>query len=241
MNLGSISKSRSRAFRIQFKPSSSLPWKCLVSNEAEREALCSKGRGEDLLDPELQIGVHATTGDARPDVGALFLEHRASMYAVAYKLAGPQGHQLAQDAVSEVALSLLKKYPENVENWQAYLVTSVKNRVKDLKTSAYERHEFANSETVYDVEYKDAPPIHADQEPAAVAERKEQAQSVREALEELRKDNPVAAEAFWQVKVLERTSSEVAKDMGVSSSRVRQHVMEARAKLSTALKERWEA
>lgn len=172
---------------------------------------------------------------SRPDIAALYTEHRDRVWAAAYKQAGPQGREIAEDAVNEIFVSLLRKCPEDVKNWAAYLITAVKNKVKDLQTSAYAKRERANSETVYDVEGETGHHGHAELDPAVVVVRNERATLVTDALREVREADPDAADALWKVKVLGYTSSEVAQEAGVSASRVRQRVATGRDLMKIAL------
>lgn len=175
------------------------------------------------------------TGDSRPDVAALYDVHGEHLRKVAYRHAGPLGRQVAEDAVQEVFLNLLRKYPENVKDWRAYLVTSVKNKVTDLLTKGPAKHEHANTEQV------DIVNAERDQNEGSVnavadaVEGEELATLVRAALAEVREEDPDAFDAFWQIEVCDRTSGDVAAEAGVSSSRIRQLKGRARELLKQAL------
>ncbi|MEH3138815.1 MAG: sigma factor [Mycobacterium kyogaense] len=69
----------------------------------------------------------------RPDLGALYLAHRDAMYKVAASVLRDQGLQSqAADAVSEAIVSILASPPENVANWEAFLVTAAKRKALDI-------------------------------------------------------------------------------------------------------------
>lgn len=78
------------------------------------------------------------SSSGHPDVEALYLKHNDAMYRVAYRVLRESGHKdLAKDAVQLVFESLLKSSPsEPVDNWEAFLVRSVRNRALDLLRSA---------------------------------------------------------------------------------------------------------
>lgn len=175
------------------------------------------------------------TGPSRPDVAALYVAHGEHLRKVAYRHAGLLGRQVADDAVQEVFLNLLRKYPENVKDWRAYLVTSVKNKVIDLLTKGPAKHEHANTEQVDVVNYEIDQSQGTVDTVAEAVEGEERAALVRAALAEVREEDPAGFNAFWQIEVCDRTSGDVAAEAGVSSSRIRQLKGRARELLEQAL------
>ncbi len=176
-----------------------------------------------------------------PDPGALFLEHRDAMYRAAYAFAGASYASIAEDAVQEVMISIMTRYPSGVRNWRSYLVTSVVNKIRDIARSPARREQPANESDVVDVlsleralgDYAGDPL----EEVVDAVERETIVARVRLALDELREKDSVAADVLWQVKVMGKTSVDVATEMGVSDSRVRQIVMRAKRSLKASLQD----
>jgi len=175
---------------------------------------------------------------AGPDIAALYEKHRDAMYRVARSMLRGDDEHHAEDVVQEAVLSVLRNPPMNVESWEALFVQAVKRKVYDLWKSSVHRHE----RLVFD----DAVPFEDELggddlgiDPAVVIEeireREAAVAHVRRALAELERTDPEAAHSYRQVKELGRTSRDVAVAMGVSDSRVRQHVMRARKKLRETL------
>lgn len=175
---------------------------------------------------------------AGPDIAALYEKHREAMYRVARSMLRGDDEHHAEDIVQEAVLSVLRNPPTNVESWEALFVQVVKRKVYDLWKSSVHRKE----RLVFD----DAVPLEDELggddlgiDPAVVVEeireREAAVTHVRRALAELERTDPEAAHSYRQVKELGRTSGEVAVGMGVSDSRVRQHVMRARKRLREIL------
>jgi RNA polymerase sigma-70 factor (ECF subfamily) len=173
-----------------------------------------------------------------PDIPALYGKHKDAMYRVARSMLRGDADHRAEDVVQEAVISLWRQPPKDVENWEAVFVQAVKRKVYDLWKSSVNRHEIL----VLD----DAIPLDRELggddlglDPAVVIEETREREAlvslVRGALAELARTDPESAHAYRQVKELERTSREVAAEMGVSDSRVRQHVMRARKKLMEIL------
>jgi DNA-directed RNA polymerase specialized sigma24 family protein len=135
----------------------------------------------------------------------------------------------------------VKNPPRNVESWEGLFVQTVKRKVYDLWKSSARTHESLVVDDATSLE--DEPDgDHQDLDPAVLVaeidEREARAVLVRESLAELAQTDPEGARILWEVKALERTSAEVAADMGVSASRVRQHIMRARKKLEEVIEAR---
>ncbi|TWD75074.1 RNA polymerase sigma factor (sigma-70 family) [Kribbella amoyensis] len=175
------------------------------------------------------------------DIAAQYLKHKDAMFRVAHSLLRQDDRHLAEDIVQEAVLSLVRNPPSSVESWGGLFVQTVKRKIFDLWKSSARTHE----RLVID----DATPLedepdgdHQDLDPAVVVaeidEREARAVLVRASLAELARTDPEGARILWEVKALERTSGEVATEMGVSASRVRQHIMRARKKLAEIIEAR---
>ena len=187
------------------------------------------------MEPQHQADFEADSDGVSPDIGALYEEHRDAMYRMARSMLRTDDEHRAEDVVQDVMVSLLPKLPTGIRNWESFLVHAVKMRIYDLWRSAAHKHE----RLVLD----DARPLEGERhggddlglDPAQVVEEMRERAStvaeVRAALADLDRREPQAAYAYRQVKVLERTSQDVADELGVSGSRVRQQVMKARNEL----------
>jgi RNA polymerase sigma factor (sigma-70 family) len=175
---------------------------------------------------------------AGPDIPALYEKHKGAMYRVARSMLREHDEQRAEEAVQEAVISLWRNPPEDVESWEAVFVQAVKWRVYDMLKSSVRKHELLVLEDAKPLE-GELGPDDLDLDPAVVVEelheRAATAVRVRGALAELARTDPEAARVYRQVKELERSSAAVAAEMGVSDSRVRQHVMRARKKLREIL------
>lgn len=174
-----------------------------------------------------------------PDLSALYLAHREAMYGMARSLLRADNHHHAEDVVQQVMLSLMPTPPTDVRNWEAFLVNAVRLKVYDFWKSAARRRERLTLEDARPVGDERHAPEDLHPDPAVVVEESERRDAtvvqVRAAMTELARRDPQAAYVFRQVKQLERTSEDVAEELGVSSSRVRQHVMKARKQLRRIL------
>jgi RNA polymerase sigma-70 factor (ECF subfamily) len=191
------------------------------------------------MEPQQHAASAADASSVGPDIGALYLEHREVMYRVAYSLLRADRHNRAEDVIGEVMLSIRKNLPGAVRNWEAFLVRAVRNKVLDLWKSAGHRHErLALAEaSPLDDDRLGGDEVDDDPAPGVVdlIERQRTVQTVREAMAELEAWDRQAAYVLWQCKGLERSSQEVADELGVSSSRVRQIAAKARKELISIL------
>lgn len=172
------------------------------------------------------------------DIGAMYEKYKDALYRFARSmLRGDQQHQ-AEDVVQEAVISVWRNPPEDVVSWEGLFVQAVRWKIYDLwKSAAYQRE----STTLDGVVRVDAE-RHVDDpgsDPAMLMEETREREAavvrVREAMATLAAEDLEAAYVYRQVKEAERTSGEVAAEMGVSASRVRQHVMRARARLMEIL------
>lgn len=194
------------------------------------------------MEPQRQAASESDANTVSPDFGALYEEHKDAMYSVARSMLRNDKQHHAEDVIQDVVVSLLSKRPTGVRNWEALLVHAVKMKVYDLWKSAAHKNEkllLADAQPFED-ERHGGDDLGLD--PAVVVEETHErgaiVAQVRAALAELERREPRAAYAYRQVKELGRTSGDVALELGVSSSRVRQHVMTARAALITAMRMR---
>lgn len=191
------------------------------------------------MDPQQDVVSATDVSTVPPDIGAVFLKHRDVMYSVAYAMLRTDQHNQAKDVIGEVMVAILRHPPDSVENWEAYLVRSVQNKIRDLWKSAAHRHE--------QLLLAEAAPIEGDRlggdevedDPASdvveLISRQQTVQSVRAAMAEVEAWDPQAAYVLWQCSGLERSSQQVADDLGLSSSRIRQISSKARKKLISLL------
>lgn len=175
---------------------------------------------------------------ANQDIGAMYDKCKDALYRVARSmLRGDQQHQ-AKDVVQEAVISVLRNPPEIVVSWEGLFVQAVKWKIYDLwKSSAY-RHESTTLDGVVQVDGERGD-VDPGSDPAVLAEETREREAavtrVRGAMAALAVEDPDGAHVYRQVKEVGRTSGEVAAEMGVSASRVRQHVMRARVRLMEIL------
>ncbi len=191
------------------------------------------------MEPQQHVTSAAGASSVGPDLGALYLEHREVMFRVAYSMLRTDRHNRAEDVIGEVMVSLMKNPPPgHVDNWEAFLVRAVRNKIVDLWRSAAHRHEQLSLAEVSPLDHE-LGGDQIDDDPAIkvvdLIERQRTVQTVREAMVELEAGDRQAAYVLWQVNGLDRTSREVADELGVSSSRVRQIAAKARKELISIL------
>lgn len=170
----------------------------------------------------------------RPDIGALYEKHKDATYGVARKMLRRDDQHRAEDVVQEAVLSVVRNPPKNVTSWEGLFVQAVKRKIYDLWKSAAREHErlvLGDATPLEDELGGDGLGLDAGVVVEETHQRAATVARIREAMTELARTEPQAAYVFGQVKGLERTSSEVAAELGVSDSRVRQHVMKARKAL----------
>mgnify|MGYP000017548058 FL=1 len=193
------------------------------------------------MEPRDQAASRPDVERARPDVEALYLQHKDAMWGMALSMLRGDTNQ-AKDVIQEVVLALAAKRPRDVDNWEAYLVTAVKLKIRDLWKSARHRRERLRLEEITPIEGERLGADDLGLDPAVLVEedheRSTTVTEVREALAELRVTHPDAHYVFVQVKAEGRTSQDVSAELGVSDSRVRQHVMTARSELRKILEAR---
>lgn len=190
------------------------------------------------MDPDPEPASTADVFGDGLDFPALYEKHKDAMYGTARRLLRGDDQHRAEDVVQEAVFSVWRNPPDTVRSWEALFVQAVKRKVYDLwKSAAHERERLV---------LEDARPLDeelggADMglDPAEVVEetfdRATDIARVRSAHAQVTKSDPHAAHVYWQVKALGRSSAEVAAEMGVSDSRVRQLAMRARTQLMDIL------
>ncbi|MFE5788381.1 RNA polymerase sigma factor [Rhodococcus erythropolis] len=160
-----------------------------------------------------------------PDLPALYLLHRESMYRVAASLLRRAGLvDDAADVVHAAVLSILPSPPTGVQNWEAFLVTAVKRKALDHLKSAAVIH--SGPEISEDHDCADA--IDVAEDVADAVDRGRLTGLVTEALQGLDERLRVVA---WEYIALNRPRVEVAAQLGVTPARVSQMKLEALAAL----------
>lgn len=189
-----------------------------------------------------QVVPEAVAASDRPDIGALYLVHRDTMYRVARAMLRGADQYQAEDVVQEVMVSVIKHPPTGVRNWEAFFVSAVKRKILDLWKSAYHRHERLVLSEVTPVDGDRLAGDQLDEDPAQgvadLLQRQRTVALVREAMSELELQQAQAAYVLWQSAGHERSSAELAAELGVSSSRVRQIAGKARKDLIRILTEK---
>jgi RNA polymerase sigma factor (sigma-70 family) len=193
------------------------------------------------MEPPPQQAPVVQAAGVQPDLEAVYLEHRDAMYRVAFSMLRSDRHNRAEDVIGEVMMSLVKNPPrQDVRNWEAFLVRAVQNKIRDLWKSAAHRREQLVIDEAIPLEDERHGGDQVDDDPAADVVgsigRHDRVQIVRDALVELKAWDDQAAHVLWQCAGLERSSQEVADELGVSSSRVRQISAKARKELIKILR-----
>lgn len=164
--------------------------------------------------------------DAGPDWAALYEKHRPAMYRVALTvLARKAGPDLANDAVNAAMVSLMERPPENVENWEALLVSTVRRRALDIVGSAAVAR---GSELGDDHDASDG----ASEDD--VLDRMDLVARARRGILALK---PQERYVLEQYLVLERDRAEVAAELNVTPPRVSQIVRKIQGAVRAALEE----
>lgn len=170
---------------------------------------------------------------APPDLGALYLRHRDAMYQVAASVLREAGRESeTADAVNDAIVSVMASLPQEVRNWEAFLVTAAKRKALDRVRSAEVRHsgpEFV--EAIHDR----ADDIDLAGDVSDAVDRGEQAGKAWDCLSILDERH---RKAVWETVALERPRSEVAAELGVSPGRVSQMTSRALAVLREEMSRR---
>ncbi|WP_253182721.1 sigma-70 family RNA polymerase sigma factor [Arthrobacter sp. SW1] len=171
----------------------------------------------------------------QPDLAALYQRHRDAMYKMAYSVLRGAGRSSdAADVVSDAVVSIMTSPPQNVRNWEAFLLTVVKRKALDRLKSAEVRHAGpALVEAVHD--RTDGTDVV--EEVLDAVEREDRAAVIGNCLEALDERH---RKAVWDTIALERPRAEVAAELNVSPSRVSQMTTRALALLRDEMRSRKE-
>lgn len=152
-----------------------------------------------------------------PDIGALYLRHGDAMYRVAASVLREVGRASeAADAVQDAILSIIASPPDNVGNWEAFLVTAAKRKALDRVKSAEVRRTGGEFDSrIHDREDEG----DLAEEVAADVDRQRLAAVAWDCLSIL---DDRHRRVVWEMAALERKRSELADEMGVSPPRISQ-------------------
>lgn len=211
---------------------------------AELRQLLSRLRGEedDADDetasrvPTLGRGAEAATmTNMAPDLGALYLRHRDAMHGVAASVLRKAGRASeAEDAVQDAIVSIMASPPEDVRNWEAFLVTATKRKALDRIGSAAVRH--AGPEFVEAVHDR-ADDSDLAEDVAKAIDQQERAGHAWGCLAILDERH---RKAVWETAAMGQPRSAVAAEMNVSPARVSQMSTRSLALLREEMRRREE-
>lgn len=166
-----------------------------------------------------------------PDLGALYLRHRDAMHRVAASVLREAGlASQAGDAVQDAFVSIIASPPNNVQNWEAFLVTAAKRKALDRIGSADVRH--TGPELIESDHDRVDAGIDIAEDVTAELDQKNRAAIAWDCLSVLDdRDRKVV----WEIAGLGRPRAEVADEIRVSPGRVSQLVGRALARLREEL------
>ena len=179
-----------------------------------------------LIVPGRQRAAGKAVSAVPPDLGAHYIRHRDAMHKVAASVLREAGlASQAGDAVNDAIVSIMASPPNDVRNWEAFLVTAAKRKTLDRIRSAEVRHAGPElDETLHDqigdVDIADVV--------AADVDRKKGAAVAWDCLSILDSRH---RKVVWDITALERSRDEVAVELGVSPARVSQMMTRALALL----------
>lgn len=138
------------------------------------------------------------------------------MYRVAAAtLRGVGRTEEASDAVGDAIVSIMAKPPQDVRNWEAFLVRAVKRKALDRVRSARVKH----AGPTFDPATHDLTAQSAEQTVLDEYELIRRAELINDGLSVL---DDRSRQAVWETVALQRPRSEVARDLGVSPPRISQ-------------------
>lgn len=160
------------------------------------------------------------------DLAALYQRHKDAMHGIAALVLRDVGlASEAPEVVHDAIVSIRDSPPEEVRNWEAFLVTAAKRKALDRVRSARVRHSGPDlSETGHD--FADGADTAEDVADAIDLQRR--AGYVWDALPML---NEQRRKVAWEVVAKERPRGEIAAELGVTPGRVSQIRKEALAEL----------
>ncbi|MGV1030378.1 MAG: sigma-70 family RNA polymerase sigma factor [Dermatophilaceae bacterium] len=158
-----------------------------------------------------------TMTTVQPDLGALYLRYRDAMRKVAASVLREVGRASeAPDAVHDAIVSIMGSPPQNVRDWEAFLITTAKRKALDRVRSAEVRH--TGGEFV-EAAHDRAVDSDLAEDVAEVLDRPGRATFVQDCLSVLDERHQ---KAVWDTVALERPRPKVAAELGVSPARVSQ-------------------
>jgi RNA polymerase sigma-70 factor (ECF subfamily) len=160
---------------------------------------------------------------AMHDLGARYLRYGDAMHKVAASVLREAGlASQARDAVHDAMVSIMASPPDDVQNWEAFLVTAAKRKALDRIRSADVRH--AGPDSVESVHDRIDDDVDIAEDVAAELDRKDRAAVAWDCLSIL---DDRHRKVVWDIVALERSREEVASELGVSPARVSQIIRRA--------------
>lgn len=175
-----------------------------------------------------------SASDSLPDLAALYLMHRDAMYRVAASVLRSKGlAHLAEDAVQDAMVSLMRNLPDNVDNWEALMVAAARRRALDIIKSAAVKHAGPELSELDDSSSSQlGRQDDIAEEVAEVLDRNSQAVVVRDAVGTMPGGR---SGVLWQYIALERSRQEIATERGVTPPRISQIAAKELVKLKDIL------
>lgn len=137
-----------------------------------------------------------------------------------------------EDVVSDAIMSIMASPPQNVRNWEAFLITAVKRKALDRIRSAEVRH---SGPELVEATHDRADGSDLEEDVVEAVDRRKRAGAVWDCLSILDERH---RKAVWETAALERPRSQVAAELGVSPARVSQMVTRALALLREEMQRR---
>lgn len=162
-----------------------------------------------------------------PDFEALYLRYSQVMHAVARSVLGSTAlRSEVEDVVQDTILSLIERPPSDpVTNWEAFLVRATRNKATDRLRSARARHAGGPTEEQHHYDHLQAHRDRPEQYLAEdVAQRVDDGRAGAVLWDKLAALDDRDRLVLWKSKALGRPRHEVAREFGISPSRVSQIV-----------------
>lgn len=191
------------------------------------------------MEPQHEAASMPSVEHDRVDVEALYLAHKDAMWGKALRMLNGDQNR-AGDAVQAAIVKVMsRRLPGNPRSWEAVMVKAVEWTILDWWKSAAHKHELLSIDGEAPLEGGWLGDDSVGMDAAEVVAQSQECLAsnavLLEALAELKAAYPDAHYVYVQVKGAGRSSHDVAAELGVSDSRVRQHVMKARSELRKIL------
>ena len=160
-----------------------------------------------------------TVSPTRPDVAALYRDHREAMHRAARRYLVSRGADpdLANDAVNTVITRILANAPSGVDDWRAYLVRGVLNAAKDMIKKMNRSDQPARNDDVRETIAGEIEAPDAEEELMTALRDEQQLDLVLTAIEEL----PESQRRAVRGRLVEaRSNVDIAPDLGVTPQQV---------------------